>query len=168
MTATEKKAARSRAYRAANTEKIAVKKRAEYAANREKILPKKRDNYAANRAKYAAQNRAYRLANHAQILEGKRVYRLANPEKIAVLNLRRRARRLSNGVFAVTVAEIAALLAEPCYICQSAPSVHVDHVVPLSRGGRHSIGNLAGACADCNLSKNDRYLIEHKRRRLAA
>jgi 5-methylcytosine-specific restriction endonuclease McrA len=30
---------------------------------------------------------------------------------------------------------------------------HIDHVVPLSAGGRHSLDNLVLACAPCNLSK---------------
>jgi 5-methylcytosine-specific restriction endonuclease McrA len=37
---------------------------------------------------------------------------------------------------------------------------HIDHIIPLSRGGRHSIGNLAPACAACNLKKGYKYLVE--------
>lgn len=33
---------------------------------------------------------------------------------------------------------------------------HYDHIVPLSRGGSHALDNLALACPQCNLSKNDR------------
>jgi|SRR5450755_510649 5-methylcytosine-specific restriction endonuclease McrA len=35
----------------------------------------------------------------------------------------------------------------------------VDHIVPISRGGRGNLANLAAACHDCNWSKFD-YLIE--------
>ncbi len=35
-----------------------------------------------------------------------------------------------------------------------------DHVVPLSRGGTHTIDNLAPACRACNTSKNNRLLSE--------
>jgi 5-methylcytosine-specific restriction endonuclease McrA len=35
-------------------------------------------------------------------------------------------------------------------------SWHVDHVVPISRGGLNEIGNLVVACARCNVSKGAR------------
>lgn len=33
---------------------------------------------------------------------------------------------------------------------------HVDHVVPLSKGGRHSVENLVASCARCNCTKGSR------------
>lgn len=44
-----------------------------------------------------------------------------------------------------------------CHWCRQifAPSeCHADHVIPLSRGGLHSLGNLVIACALCNLRKS--------------
>lgn len=46
-----------------------------------------------------------------------------------------------------------------CQYCgRSAPSVelHVDHVVPVSKGGTNDRENLAAACVDCNLGKGAR------------
>lgn len=37
---------------------------------------------------------------------------------------------------------------------------HVDHVVPLSKGGDDSLSNLVWACRACNLSKRDQTLEE--------
>ncbi|MFI8830536.1 HNH endonuclease [Streptomyces afghaniensis] len=31
--------------------------------------------------------------------------------------------------------------------------MHVDHLVPLARGGAHSLSNLVPACQRCNTSK---------------
>jgi 5-methylcytosine-specific restriction endonuclease McrA len=39
-----------------------------------------------------------------------------------------------------------------CCYCD-APAAHLDHVEPLSRGGRDVLRNVVPACADCNLSK---------------
>jgi len=36
--------------------------------------------------------------------------------------------------------------------------LHVDHIVPVSIGGRCNIENLTTACEDCNLGKSDRVL----------
>jgi 5-methylcytosine-specific restriction endonuclease McrA len=41
--------------------------------------------------------------------------------------------------------------------------IHMDHVIPLSRGGRHAIGNVLPACQHCNLSKGAKLLAEWKR-----
>ncbi|WP_306317623.1 MULTISPECIES: HNH endonuclease [unclassified Streptomyces] len=34
----------------------------------------------------------------------------------------------------------------------------MDHVIPLSKGGRHAIGNLMPACMPCNMSKSASFL----------
>ncbi|MFD7705700.1 HNH endonuclease [Streptomyces sp. NPDC059786] len=41
--------------------------------------------------------------------------------------------------------------------------IHMDHVIPLSRGGRHAIGNVLPACQKCNLSKGAKLVAEWKR-----
>jgi 5-methylcytosine-specific restriction endonuclease McrA len=57
-----------------------------------------------------------------------------------------------------------------CYICGKLTLFSVDpnhddypnrdHVIPLSRGGRHSLDNLRTACRACNLSKRDMTIAE--------
>lgn len=46
-----------------------------------------------------------------------------------------------------------------CAYC-GGPGGTVDHVVPLSRGGQHTEGNLVPACRSCNSSKADKLLVE--------
>lgn len=49
-----------------------------------------------------------------------------------------------------------------CVKCGAAPatdplcSLHVDHKLPCSRGGKTVIDNLQTLCAKCNLGKGDR------------
>lgn len=46
-----------------------------------------------------------------------------------------------------------------CFYCSKSVEgwiSHVDHKVPLCRGGKHERRNLAAACGDCNLRKNRR------------
>jgi 5-methylcytosine-specific restriction endonuclease McrA len=43
-----------------------------------------------------------------------------------------------------------------CYLCGTSVSFfefHVDHVVPISRGGLHTMFNIATACSSCNRRK---------------
>jgi len=44
------------------------------------------------------------------------------------------------------------------YTCRTcgAPATHVDHVVPVVKGGRDHGANLAAACQSCNLEKGAR------------
>ncbi|WP_412775182.1 HNH endonuclease [Streptomyces platensis] len=56
-------------------------------------------------------------------------------------------------------AEIFASYANECVYC-GAPAEHIDHVVPISKGGADAAHNLLPACAPCNLSKSDKSLAE--------
>ncbi len=48
-----------------------------------------------------------------------------------------------------------------CYWCskkldKKKRTYHVDHVIPLTRGGSNDISNVVIACPHCNMSRNDR------------
>ena len=46
-----------------------------------------------------------------------------------------------------------------CAYCKvETPYLEMDHVVPLTRGGKHSVDNVVPACRACNTSKNDQLL----------
>lgn len=38
----------------------------------------------------------------------------------------------------------------------------IDHVIPLSKGGNHSCGNIVISCKHCNEMKNNKLPIEFK------
>jgi 5-methylcytosine-specific restriction endonuclease McrA len=67
-----------------------------------------------------------------------------------------RARRFGVHV-SITLDEWRGLLAAThCHWCQIElhPSIRqIDHVVPLSAGGEHTVNNLVGSCANCNLRR---------------
>ena len=49
-----------------------------------------------------------------------------------------------------------------CVICgnnvNNGAKLHVDHIVPVSRGGTNDINNLRTLCEDCNLGRSNKYL----------
>jgi hypothetical protein len=45
-----------------------------------------------------------------------------------------------------------------CAYCGSEEDLHVDHRIPLARGGSNSFDNLVTACGPCNLSKGPKPL----------
>lgn len=49
-----------------------------------------------------------------------------------------------------------------CSYCNSIcyNSFHVDHIVPLSKGGKHELSNLTISCPSCNTSKGNKSIEE--------
>lgn len=73
---------------------------------------------------------------------------------------RRRARLSQCETFVILDKEIRRLRNSPCNVCGSKENIHLDHIIPITRNGRHSIGNLQPLCQHCNCSKNDKLMAE--------
>ena len=89
-----------------------------------------------------------------------------NKAKRTLAMAKRRALQKNNGVYLVTEKEIKKMQAQKCFYC-GAIGGEIDHVIPLTRGGSHSIGNLVGCCRSCNSSKNNRFLTEWLKKKRA-
>ena len=114
----------------------------------------------ANKERNRARQLAWQAANPEKLRAIYKRYSQANPERTQLAHSLRRARKQANGICVVTIEEIKRLLGRPCYLC-GAKSTSIDHIIPIARGGRHSIGNLLGACGPCNSQKHSKFLIEH-------
>lgn len=82
-------------------------------------------------------------------------------------NHRRRARILGLTSDPKAIAEwLREIRTKPfirCHWCGtkvSSRKIHMDHVIPLSKGGSHTIGNLCAACPDCNCEKRAKSLTD--------
>ena len=78
-----------------------------------------------------------------------------NPDKIRAAKLRRRQ---NIGDSKITHAEIKSridLLGHSCIYCGN-DYEHLDHLVPIHRGGKHIAENLVPSCERCNESKQDK------------
>lgn len=47
-----------------------------------------------------------------------------------------------------------------CQYCGSNKNLTLDHVIPRSRGGRHTWENVVAACSECNSRKSNRTPLE--------
>ncbi|QOP66662.1 HNH endonuclease [Gordonia phage GrootJr] len=47
-----------------------------------------------------------------------------------------------------------------CWYCGERAPLTIEHVIPLSRGGMHTIGNVVPACPSCNYQKQHRTVME--------
>lgn len=152
-----------------NAEHVKDKKKEWLEKNYERKKQLDREYGKANREKNNLATKKYRQRNPDKAKQFERNWRLANPEKAIIKSHKRRALKNQNGVFLVTKKDVKKMLLRKCIYC-NAPAKHIDHVIPISRGGRHSIGNLAPACAPCNMSKGAKLVSEwrHWRNRVAA
>lgn len=127
----------------------------------------------ANPEAALAKDRRYKNANRKLLRERDRIRRLKNPERTKATyrrwfeanrkqELLRKANRraLMKNATPETLALVETLLTQPCAYCGSTERITIDHIIPLSRGGKHEADNLAPACLSCNSSKNDRLLSE--------
>lgn len=104
-----------------------------------------------------------------------RRWQAANPDAVRAVRHRRRARK-HNTIAPLTTPELRALdartfvpvdehgagLCPVCFAELTRSTAHLDHDVPLSRGGAHSLDNVAYVCGPCNLAKNTRTMQEFR------
>ena len=69
-----------------------------------------------------------------------------------------------NTVTASALTKLREVQSNCCYYCNltllEGSSTHLDHYVPLSKGGQHSIFNVVWSCASCNLKKGAQMPVE--------
>ena len=142
-------------YRAENKEKIAAK-------NKEW-----RDNNPNHKANWVKENKRavkeyhkkYHAENKEKRAEYNKEWNKSNKERSNSITQKRRARQLGNGTFIVSERFIKNLYNSPCRFCGGSDKIEADHILPISRGGRHSEGNLQPLCKSCNSSKGPKLWI---------
>jgi 5-methylcytosine-specific restriction endonuclease McrA len=100
--------------------------------------------------------RTYRLNHLKEAAENNRIWRQANLDKICANKSRRRVRESSALIELVSRATVYARDGGKCHVCGkkvNSKNWHLDHLIPLSKGGDHSYRNVATACPKCNLQR---------------
>ena len=104
----------------------------------------------------------WRVLNQNKITKAVSAWTKANPDKKSNHYHSRKAKLKQNGVYRISEKELKKLYSLPCFYCGANDKKTQDHVVPINRGGSHSIGNLITACQSCNSSKQDKTITEWK------
>lgn len=134
-----------------------------YERNKERIDAKNKQWARENPGLILEASKRWQKAHRSHMTANTRRWRAQNPEASRRINQKRRAYKKSNGTFLVLKKEMLKLVTSPCCLCGAKGNIHIDHIIPLSRGGRHAIGNLQPLCASCNLSKSNKFLVEFKK-----
>lgn len=155
-----KSAEYSRRWRALNPEKARAKTRRWYRKNSGQALAINRRWMSENRERRRQQQKIYRENHKAERALAFKRWAQANPEKQRVTNRRRRA-RLIEATGDHTEKDIQQQYESQkgkCWWCgcDIGNEFHVDHLVPLSRGGSNAPENLVISCPTCNLSKGNK------------
>lgn len=157
-------AERARRWRERNPEKARATWQRWQAENREKARENNRKSYAKNADRERAKDAAWREANRELSRQRNRESYWRDPTR---QRNRRHARRVLESEFVVLPKELRRLYSQPCAACGSMEDQSLDHVVPLSRGGRHTVGNLQTLCLSCNVKKANRTMMEWRLGRVA-
>lgn len=154
--------AQNRQYYHENRDRSNEYRRQHYKLHREEVLAKKRLDYQQNPEKYRERNKAkykkHRLRYRQQYKDWAKTSRGKAIRRDH--EHRRLAQKQNTSATKIKPEQIKArILAfqNRCAYCAiELAKVTIDHVIPLAKGGCHSIDNLVPACRSCNSSKSDR------------
>lgn len=137
------------AFRAANPDRT----RAYSAAWRPKLDPERTRAY----------DREYQAVNAERIAENRTVWRAKNAARIeaqlAAGRARKRGARIGDrAAYIAFVKHVRSAASIPCHWCGTATKRgarrrHLDHIIPLAKGGADSVDNLCVSCQRCNCAK---------------
>ena len=147
-----------------NPERVRDRSRRYFKNNKEKVNARCRRWYEEHKKERAEYGKIYRMENKELVAKRYRNWYNANLDKVKLNSDRCRARKY--GAYGDHTSEELKQLKENnknCYWCgiYVGDKYHVDHVIPLSRGGTNYISNLVISCPKCNLSKYNKLPSEN-------
>lgn len=184
----ERKAIYRKQYREKNKEKQAIYMKQWREKNKEKLVNDRKKYYEENKEDIKNYLKQYREKNREQLLFKSKQYREANKEKRRVAEilykqtergkniryygcLRYRSRKHKTKFNRVERTQILDRDKWTCQMCgikvhdqsvgdwNTPDKAHIDHVIPLSKGGHSDINNLQILCRTCNITKSDKTFL---------
>lgn len=148
------------ARRAANPEEANIWAKRRRDANPEKTHAKQNARRAANPEKFRAQANMRYAADPEKFRAYSKAHRIAHPESVLVSNSIYRARKRAAPINDLTANEWMAIKAHygnRCIYCGiKSKRLSMDHIIPLSKNGSHTVSNIVPACKSCNSKKRNK------------
>lgn len=172
--AREKRAEQDREYRERNKEAIRTRRRSALQNDpdlRRKNIDRAAAWYLKNRGRVSEKNRARYAARRDEIRQRIKRYVINNPDKVRLLGrvkAHRRRLRIEASGGTHSAKEIRDLLAKQRFRCAAChksirSAFHIDHRIPVSKGGSNDIGNIDLLCPSCNIRKSNKMPEEFAR-----
>jgi 5-methylcytosine-specific restriction endonuclease McrA len=130
---------------------VKIRRATYYIKNKESIKEKVRKRY--DREKHTLYSREWVNKNREKRREINRAS-----------ELRRRAAKIKSPFDNFSTLDVMQRWGDKCYYC-GAKFEHIDHYIPLSKGGSHTLENVRPSCSFCNTSKNNKMPEEFISRR---
>ena len=167
---------KNRAYRLANDERIKITKKKYREENRAKVALYQKNYRDKNKESLSVQESGYRSRNidkvrsraaeYNRVNKAKHKAKRQSPEGRAIVKMSNYRRRSRNVNSPAEASKVKAWLSKAhsqdrftCFYCKNTfgqKSLHVDHYVPISKGGRNVVENLVTSCSRCNRRKSDK------------
>lgn len=177
------KSERNRLYHETVRKEGLVRTFTDWSVDKKKILAENaKKRRAADPERSRQINRASRIRNIDKNRARCSAWQKANPDKVALHrksdyqkhedrfrrnDLKRKMRARETGMDPKDIARAQELLTRhgnACAYCEGSVegkrNRHIDHVIPISRGGSDTLDNIVVACAPCNRNKSDRMPLE--------
>lgn len=159
-----------RQYRAENRGSLDAKTLIWRQANQDRYKAYHAAYQVANRHRTIARLKKWRRDNPERNKEHGRKWRAENPHLVVIKEQRRRAR--IKGVGGDLSPDIHARLMDlqrgKCAVCGTPISKgfrHLDHIMPISKGGTNTDDNVQLLCPTCNLSKSAKHPVDFMQER---
>jgi hypothetical protein len=156
-------------WRKANKEKVALRAKEYGKKNRDRLREKDRERRAANPERYKKQHQEYYRKNKDKLCESKKEWIKNNPNHRSEVDRRRRARKANNGYEKYTEEQVLLTYGSNCHICLNPidltaerqtgrpgweEGLHIDHYIPIAKGGPDTLANVRPSHGRCNLLKH--------------
>ena len=146
----------------ANRVSSAQKRKDRESRDPEKAKAQKKAERIRNRKKRAAYNREWRRKNKATHQAKSKAWILKNIDRVRLLKrvsqMNRAVRIRSNGKLSRNLPnQLMNSQGGKCAICKlTLTKFHMDHIIPISRGGPNMDANIQLTCPTCNLQKSNK------------
>ena len=146
-----------------------------YEANKEQISKTTREYQKAHPEKRAVWSKTYSTKHPEKVRENSRRWKENNLDRVRESKRssqrRRKALKHQNGIEPYKEAQVLEVYGDGCHLCQepidlAAPrkvgiegwerGLHMDHLVPISKGGSDTLDNIRPSHAECNIRKHNK------------
>jgi 5-methylcytosine-specific restriction endonuclease McrA len=168
-----------------NPEKVKTIQKRHGENNHDRILLRNRGRYNDNPERARAYSTKWRKNNKTKVRKTLKTWRSNNKKQIKEYSIewrrlhpgatkkhdhaKRAKRRSCNGELSLDIStRLLAFQKNRCAICRTSlkkTGYHLDHIIPLARGGKNTDGNIQVTCPKCNMEKHAKDPIQFMQER---
>lgn len=151
----ECKSKQDQKYRKENKETYKIYQIKYWIENRTELYEQKKEYIANNKSAHLKRQHAWYEKNKDNIKARISQYKKDHPKQYQMYSNRRLAQKKTSTVELFTIKDIILQYGDKCFYCGSKFD-QIDHYIPLSRGGSHTLENVRPSCEHCNLTKSNK------------